>query len=172
MEKNIVIKTLEAIIGTDTIGFISGKVEDIGTVNCSLSDGRGCVYGFAVRIDENLDELKEKLKEQCSVNNDTLDNWMPIKDNWYPLYWGRDLNMGLRLDSHVKEITGTGTIQLCKIDALKGHEVVYGALPCINYKENESKMHNRYPDILKTRKGKKKTTCPSKFLKEQLDENE
>ena len=52
MEKNIVIQTLENIIGTDKIDFISGEIIEPGTDNCKLSDYRGCVYGFAIWLDD------------------------------------------------------------------------------------------------------------------------
>ncbi len=75
-----------------------------------------------------------------------------MKGNYYPLYWGKDINMGIRLYSHTKSMKSTGTLQLNKVnDAFKGYQIIYGAMPCLNYESHEDKLHDRYVDLMKTR---------------------
>lgn len=152
MIKNAVIKVLDEFVGTDKIEFISGKIENVGCNNneCKLSESRGSVYGIAVRI--NSEKEKEevfKIKKKVEILE-----WKSIGDNYYPLYWGRDKNMGLRLDSHTKSYENTWTIQLNKIVGLRGKEIIYGAMLCSNYEKIEDELHKYYPDILKTEKRK------------------
>lgn len=165
MDKNIIVRTIENIIGTDKIEYISGYVKDIGSLCCNLLGERGCVYGFAVQIPEKdvntvfqyfainkiLHEqfYNEKKPKDCS-------EWKPIEGNYYPLYWGKDKNMGLRLAAHTKSIKSTHTLQFCNIDILKGYKVIYGAIPCLNCKSNEDMLHETFPDVLKTRCYKRK----------------
>ena len=49
----------------------------------------------------------------------------------------------------------TGTIQLNKIGCLIDKELIYGVYPCSGYEEKEELLRERFPDLLKTRKGKK-----------------
>lgn len=61
--------------------------------------------------------------------------------------------MGIRLYSHTKSMKSTGTLQLnISNEAIKNHEIIYGAMPCVNYKNQEDKLHARYVDLMKTRK--------------------
>ena len=109
MIKNKVIEILEKEVGTDALPFISGIVDNPGTDECGLSEGRGSVYGFAVKL---TDEEKQKLFNCRDKKDLCIDDWKAIGDNYYPLYWGKDINMGARLHSHTKSSKSTGTIQL------------------------------------------------------------
>ena len=154
MEKNVIVQTIEEVVGTDKIEYISGIVENIGTEECSISPGRGSVYGVAVLIKDDSD--KEAIYNQVPIIQRaiTIDKWKQLKDNYYPLYWGKDINMGARLQSHTKTMQTTGTIQMNNLKCLIGHKAVYGAIPCANYEENERKLIKSYACLLKTTRGK------------------
>ncbi|MBR1676007.1 MAG: hypothetical protein IJ706_01700 [Clostridia bacterium] len=158
MEKNVVIKCLEEIVGTDALPYLSGEIEGCGTEHCRLTEDRGSVYGVAVKInDENeKSDIFNAIKKDVDVLSlKTVDEWQSIGNNFYPLYWGKDINMGIRLHSHTKMMKSTGTLQLNKLVFLINKEVIYGAYPCLKYDEKEKKLRNRYPDLLKTKKGNK-----------------
>lgn len=159
MIKNKVIEILEREVGTDALTFISGTVDNPGTDKCSLSEGRGSVYGFAVKL---TDGEKEKLFE-CRDDKDLcIGEWKSIGNNYYPLYWGKDINMGARLHSHTKSSKSTGTIQLNAREELENKEIIYGAMSCSGCKEIEDKLHKKYPDIYKTRKRVKRRAITRK----------
>lgn len=155
MEKNPVVEILEEIVGTDKIDFISGDILDVGTDECKLSDERGSVYGIAIQIKDEND--KEKVFDAVLESRRKLENadqWKAITDDFYPLYWGKDVNMGSRLFSHTKIMKSTGTLQLNTISSALGkHRIIYGAVPCLNRLANEDKLHKQYADLLKTVKG-------------------
>ena len=157
MEKNAVISIIEKIVGTDKIEYISGEIQNCGTKHCKLSEIRGAVYGIAIKL-----ERSQKSSFFCDIEEDLRNNtkeqeWISIGDDYYPLYWGKDKNMGLRLHAHTKTMKSTGTLQLNSntMSFLKDKEIIYGAIPCMNYEKNEEKLHKRYPDILKTKSGDK-----------------
>lgn len=157
MEKNAVVSLIEKVVGTDKIEYISGEIINCGTSDCQLSENRGAVYGVAVYLKpEEKSPFFNSIKK--NLRNETKEQeWVSIGDNYYPLYWGKDKNMGVRLHAHTKTMRSTGTLQLNSntMSFLKGKEIIYGAIPCANHAENENKLHKRYPDILKTKKGKK-----------------
>lgn len=157
MEKNQIVEILERVIGTDKIEYISGNIENIGTNECQLSNERGSVYGFAILIESEKDKIEifNKLSYINKLTSIKVEDRKTIGDNFYPLYWGKDVNMGIRLFSHTKVMKSTGTLQLCNQDynILENRHIIYGALPCINYSDNEKKLKKKYPDILKTTTG-------------------
>lgn len=156
MEENIIVKKLKDVIcENDKIYFLSGVIEQIGNEDCRLSDSRGSVYGVAIKLKDESDKKQVfKAIPEERRNNTKVENWKPIDENYYPLYWGKDINMGIRIHSHTRSMKSTGTLQLNTLQALKGREVIYGVLPCLNCEKHEKQMHEKYPDILKTIKGK------------------
>lgn len=156
MEKNVVVDILEKIIGTDRVEFISGEILDVSTKDCKLSEYRGSVYGIAIEIKSDKDRKKifnsiEQSQRRLTKEND----WKEIANGYYPLYWGKDINMGIRLHSHTKSMNSTGTLQLNNAPkALKDHQIIYGAITCINYEKHEKELHDRYKDLMKTTKSK------------------
>ena len=158
MRKNAVVEALEEIVGTDAIEYISGEVLDVGTESCHLSEKRGSVYGIAIKVEKQSDrtEIMKKLKDSMGKRIGGVGDWKPIRGNYYPLYCGKDINMGIRLHSHTKSMKSTGTLQLNSVDknALENYRIIYGALPCINFEAHEEELHAEYPDLLKTKKSK------------------
>jgi hypothetical protein len=152
MEKNIIVLTIEKTVGTDKIEFISGEIVNAGNNNCKLSGPFGSVYGIAIKL-ENEDAINDVWKKTTKFRkkNAVQTNWKSLGDNYYPLYWGKDKALGSRLFAHTKSQKSTGTIQLNKIK-LQDYNIIYGAIQCINMETHEAKIHERYPDILKTSK--------------------
>jgi hypothetical protein len=156
MKKNPVIQALEVEIGTDKIDYISGTIVDIGKSSCVLSSETGSVYGFAIKIEAEIDTFKTLISNVNSFKSEfEWNDWKSIGDNYYPLYWGKDINMRSRLYAHTKEMKSTGTLQLNNLSCLESYEVIYGAIPCVDYENHEKEIKTKYPDILKTIKGTK-----------------
>ena len=155
-EKNVVIETLETMAGTDKVEFISGEILNVSTKKCRLSHGRGSLYGIAIKLtDEEDKQLIFNSVDEKSRRIKNIDDWKTIGNGFYPLYWGKDINMGMRLHSHTKTMPSTGTLQLDAVSpAFKGHEIIYGALPCVNYEAQEKKLHSEYIDLMKTKKSR------------------
>lgn len=100
MFRNKVIEILEIYVGQERITFISGEILKIGTKDCHLSEDRGSVYGIAVAIEDERE--KALIFQHLNERSIQLEQWNPIGDNFYPLYWGKDCNMGSRLKVHTK----------------------------------------------------------------------
>lgn len=149
MDKNKVVQILEKYTGTDNITFLNGRITNVGTNDCKLSEDGSSVYGIAVKLENN--EIKNffiKFNEK----NIKYEDWKSIGDNFYPLYWGKDRNIGSRLIAHTKSYKGTSTLQLNKMTDFEDRECIYGAVLCLNSEEIEKKLHRDYPDILITKK--------------------
>lgn len=116
----------------------------------------GFVYGFVIKI-RNSKEKKElynylNKEDRCNQNSiNKCKKWKPIKNDYYPLYWGRAVSAKSRLIQHIKGANGTNSIILNGLDMLKKYDIVFGAVFCgVDYDKVEKKMHKNYPDILKT----------------------
>lgn len=147
MVLNKVVEILLKEVGTDHLQFISGEISNPGEKGCGLTDERGSVYGIAVEL---LPKDKEDFLKNNNDKNVSKEKWISIGDNYYPLYWGKDINMGARLHSHTKTSESTGTIYLNQRSGLIKKNVIYGAVPCSNYADVEKRLHEKYPDIYKT----------------------
>jgi len=153
MIKNEMIMVLEKHVGTKRLNSISGNINNPGLASCALSDERGSVYGIAVKLkDSEIDDFLSKC-DKCQINVDT---WKTIGNSYYPLYWGKDLNLGTRLNAHTKTYKSTGSLQLNKRIFLQNKEIIYGAIQCTNSEEIELQLRSLYPDVLKTKKIKSK----------------
>ena len=148
MKKNSIITVLKETINADRFEYISGEILNCGTSECKLSEERGSVYGIAIELPEDkkqsfFDNLANKKKGV------KVEDWKSIGDNYYPLYWGIDINMGARLSAHVKDYIGTGALQLNN-SSIGNLKIIYGAVPCLNRAKHEKTLRDKYPDILKT----------------------
>lgn len=140
MKKNINNEVVDSLSGTLT--FENDK--------CIL-EPRGGVYGIAIKLStEEVEDFFNKYNEKKSV---TFESWKSIGDNFYPLYWGKDSNLGFRLFDHTKCRDTTATIQLNKRDYLKDYTVIYGAIFCKNPSASENSLRTSNPDIFITHKG-------------------
>ena len=71
MELNIVVETLIKIIGTDKIEYISGNVLNVGSDKCGLSETRGSIYGFAIKLrnQSDVDKVFKNIPKEITVKN-------------------------------------------------------------------------------------------------------
>lgn len=148
MDKNAIITVIEDIVSADRLEYISGSILNCGTSDCALSDERGSVYGIAIELSDD----EKKTFFDALVNKKKgikAERWVSIGDNYYPLYWGIDINMGARLSAHIKDYIGTGALQL-NTRSMEDFKIIYGAIPCLNRAKHEKTLRNTYPDILKT----------------------
>lgn len=152
---NAVVNAIIKVIGADSRTYIEGKVDWQG--NVPKLQERGGVYGIAIKLatteaEAFFNKEKDERKKDLSFTN-----WKPIDDNdganerYYPLYWGKDINLGFRLFEHMKSSKTSASIQLDKRTNLFGKDIIYGAVLCANNLKNENKLREEYPDIYKTK---------------------
>lgn len=153
---NIVVDTIKKIVGADTKQYIEGTVQWENGNKPRLQE-RGGVYGIAIKLKKS--EVKDFFDKAVDAKKKMdFNDWKPLGDNkkanerYYPLYWGKDINLGFRLFEHMKSSKYSWTIQLDKKTYLIGKDLIYGAVLCSNPKENEKKLRDKYPDIFKTKK--------------------
>ncbi len=155
MKQNQVIKTIKEVVGNDYREFLSGDFK-IENKNCAF-DERGGVYGIAVDLTGVSEEDKMAIYNsgKKTRNKVNYEDWKPIEGNIYPLYWGKDINLGSRLYEHTKNSSTVGSLQLNKRDKLVGKKVIYGAVLCNNRGKHEKFLHQKYPDIFQNIQDKK-----------------
>ena len=148
---NVIVKTILKTIGSDKKYFLEGKIFYDDEGNCKMQE-RGGVYGIAVKLEEDeVESFFNKHKDERKKDLKYSD-WKNIGNGYYPLYWGKDINLGFRLFEHLKASKTLGTVQLNLKQFLKGKDVIYGAVFCSNNTKNEKKLRENYPDIFKTKK--------------------
>lgn len=154
---NKVIETMRAVLSGQVVDCLAGTI-NYNQERLSLGS-RGGVYGIAIKLEENekknfFNNYNEKINGKNQV---LLDKWVSLGDDYYPLYWGKDSNLGFRLFSHIHTRESTGTLQLDSRDYLqqyiKENKIIYGAVLCNDISGCEEKLRNAYPDIFKTHTG-------------------
>ena len=131
--------------------YLEGTVDRCGTPDCILSNERGGVYGFAIRLKTREDKknfYNHIIERGRKRNNISLDEWNSIGNNYYPLYWGKDVNLGFRLYEHTKNSKTCASIALSE-EEFYGYEIIYGAVLCDNRDVYEGILHNDYKDLLR-----------------------
>lgn len=151
--ENVVVDTINLIGGADIHFCLACNVTGCGTDKCSLSKDKGGLYGFAIKLPD--DKERERFFNEHNANKKMkhYDDWKTIGDDYYPLYWGKDADLGFRLREHIKFQQSAPSIGLDLRPYLKGKKIICGALFCYNRKRNEDKLHSAYPDIFKVFKG-------------------
>ncbi len=122
----------------------------------------GSVYGFFVELLPNeVGILIQEAKAKKSFALSFQDDFKPIVDNIYPLYWGKDKSLGSRINGHItnpdgKEQgkVGTGLVRLCAYQALQNKKIGVCAIVVDDYSEFESHIRSIYPNALKTKNTK------------------
>ena len=154
---NQVVKTIKAVLDNKVVDCLAGT---INYCQGELSlEPRGGVYGIAIKLEENEKEnfFRNHNEKNTSKDNIELKNWITLGDGYYPLYWGKDSNLGFRLFSHIHTRESTGTLQLDSRDYLhnyiKANRIIYGAVLCSDISDCEAKLRDLYPDIFKTHAG-------------------
>ena len=146
---NEVVKIIKKVITSSIKEYLEGSIkwseDDLPNM-----EERGGVYGIAIKL--TSEEAKVFFGDFCDKRKKNLKfkDWKSIGNNYYPLYWGKDSNLGFRLFEHMKSSKSSWTIQLDKKVYLKGKDLIYGAVLCSNPKENEKLLRQKFPDIYKT----------------------
>jgi len=133
-----------------TMDYIQTKIEYNTTEEkYTIEHQIASVYGFWIKLDK---EKKKEVFEDTECGEVHL-----IRDNWYPLYWGKDIYAGSRMDAHIAEPEGTGTMGLSKYNSLKDGEIISGGVlvEFKKYEGFEKYLHENYKPILgSSKKGK------------------
>ena len=147
---NAVVLAIKRTIGKCNKNYLEGKIDWENGI--PQLEERGGVYDIAIKLDKS--EVESFFGAYCDDRKKDLKfkDWKTIGNNYYPLYWGKDINLGFRLFEHMKSSKYTWTIQLNKKPYLIGKDLIYGAVLCSNLKDNEKLLREKYPDIYKTRK--------------------
>jgi len=112
----------------------------------------GAVYGFCVRLtnDERISvfqESQEKNTNRIAQEHD----WIPIKEDIYPLYWGKDKSLGERIYRHLKNNSkSTGLVRFCAYSTLIGKKIACLTLTVTKFEILESELRKIHTDLLKT----------------------
>ncbi|CAK2832610.1 conserved hypothetical protein [Vibrio crassostreae] len=97
-----------------------------------IKQSSGAVYGILV---ESETPINKSLKPIPNINN------------FYPVYWGKDIAPVSRMKAHVQNHQGTGNANLSAITELKGKKIIYGAIMVSDYEKFESHLHASFPPL-------------------------
>lgn len=148
---NLVVQIL--IENCKQLTFMEGEVNNPGTKNASLSIRVGSVYGIFIQLkNDEYETFTNQIKDKDYINKDNLPHWKPIKDDYYPLYWGASQELGYRLFEHTKSRKSTYTLQMDAREELRGRKLIYGTILCDKYVHAENELHKKYPDIYNNKK--------------------
>jgi hypothetical protein len=119
----------------------------------------GGVYGFFVELTkkEAVGFYQEAYDRQATFV-ESLDKFKPIKDNFYPIYWGKDKSIGKRPYEHLKDPKGTGSIRLSTYKSLKDKRIISITIIVDNNDKFETHLQNKFPHLLLTKTAQHNTT--------------
>jgi len=122
--------------------------------NKKVTQNVGSVYGIWVKLNSTeKDELwNDILKINSKKNITDKENFLPIVEKWYPLYWGKDINPGSRIRAHANKPKGTSSLDLPKYKSLKKITVIYGNILVEKYYDFEKLLHSKYIPLLGDRR--------------------
>ena len=133
------------------------EVFAIGTFN--LSDKSpvlfpGGVYAFFTQLTES--EALELHAESSArgLANIPVEEFLPVFDNLYVLYWGKDKSIGTRPYQHFGNPSGTGAIRLSTYKSLANKEIICANIIVSDFNIFEVHLQHKYPQLLKTTKKK------------------
>jgi hypothetical protein len=136
---------------------VSGVNEVEATGEFSLLEAKpvlfpGSVYGFFVELTD--EEAKAFYKEALSRKAnaiDVFDKFKPIRDNLYPIYWGKDKSIGKRPYEHLKDPKGTGSIRLSTYTTLHDKRIQCVSIIVDDNQKFEGHLQRKYPHLLLTK---------------------
>ena len=118
---NAITLLMKRLIKDDYLDCLAGTIT-FSDDGCKLEE-RGGVYGIAVELAD--DEKKDFFEKHNRNSSLSFNEWKPIDGNIYPLYWGKDSNLGFRLYDHMKSRKSTATLQLNSRKYLNSRKVIY-----------------------------------------------
>lgn len=109
----------------------------------------GAVYGFAVRLSASeRDAVFAEAQLKQTTRLVAIQDWLPLEDNVYPLYWGKDKMLGARIHQHLRNTKTTGLARLCAYASLHDKEIACVALTVTKYSELEAAIQKTHPHLL------------------------
>lgn len=113
----------------------------------------GSVYGFFTSLNQpDIKALFDEAKNKGTCRLNDINDFRPIIDDIYPLYWGKDKSLGARINAHIKNPEGkTGLARLCAYKSLHGKSISCLALVINDYSGFEKHLQKSFPDLLKTK---------------------
>lgn len=118
--------------------------------NAKILDLPGAVYGFCVRLEANEHtRVFSEAEEKGTTRLGDIHEWRPLRDNIYPLYWGKDKMLGARIHQHLKNTKTTGLARLCAYTSLHSKEIACVALTVTRYSDLEAALQIAHPHLLK-----------------------
>ena len=112
----------------------------------------GSVYGFFVKLsgEESKKFFNEALKRNATCL-ESPEKFKPIKDSFYPIYWGKDKSIGKRPYEHLNNPKGTGSIRLSTYKSLKNKRIYSVAIIVNDNDKLEKHLQNKFPHLLLTK---------------------
>ncbi len=143
MDKNTVVVFLEKVNeefnGTSKLDFLQGNFD---FVKKQVVQNAGSVYGVFINItEEELANLPNEYRKDAYKYND-----------YYVLYWGKDVHPSNRISEHLKANVNTGSLHLNKRKVLHKYELIWGCIIVNNYDKFEQHLHEKYKPILGSNK--------------------
>ena len=111
----------------------------------------GAVYGFSVRLNTSeKNAVFAEAKERQATRFVSIQSWLPIGEDVYPLYWGKDKMLGARIHQHLNNNKSTGLARLCTYTTLHNMHIACVALTVTNYSNLETALQRAHPHLLLT----------------------
>lgn len=109
----------------------------------------GAAYGFCVRLsNEDRIAVFNEAKSMGTTRLTNIQDWLPLSDEVYPLYWGKDKMLGARIHQHLKNTKTTGLARLCAYTTLLGKEISCVVLTVSEYSRLEAALQTERPHLL------------------------
>lgn len=110
----------------------------------------GAVYGFGVCLNqEERRALFDEARARGSARLAELEQFKPIEGLLYPIYWGKDKQLGARPYQHLQNPKKTGAIRLSTYSSLRGKTIACAAIVVSDNVEAERVIQKAFPNLLK-----------------------
>lgn len=103
--------------------------------NTPIKQSAGAVYGIFVKSEQSISKSKKVLE-------------IPNLKNFYPVYWGKDINPTKRIGAHVQDHASTGNAKLRECEEIKGKKLFFGAIFVSNYGGFEKHLRENFPPLI------------------------
>ena len=111
----------------------------------------GAVYGFTVRLNTSeKNAVFAEAQQKQTTRLPSIQSWLPLEEDIYPLYWGKDKMLGARIHQHLKNNKSTGLIRLCAYESLYNKNIACVALTVTDYSNLEAALQIAHPHLLLT----------------------
>ncbi|MES1997764.1 MAG: hypothetical protein V4446_00455 [Pseudomonadota bacterium] len=109
----------------------------------------GAAYGFCVRLnEEERNAVFAEAQDKKTTRLINVNQWRPLSEDIYPLYWGKDKMLGARIHQHLKNSKTTGLARLSAYSTLHDKNIACVALTVTQYAQFEAALQNERPHLL------------------------